>query len=104
MPWTVTGKPQPVMVAVAAAGEAPTTPAGEFTAKYTPGCNDAAATMAMMPTKPSSSMAPYPIGQACDSREIILGVVPEEISAWKPEMAPHAIVMKQKGNTLPAKI
>jgi hypothetical protein len=26
-------------------------------------------------------------------------VVPEEISEWKPEIAPHAIVMKQNGNT-----
>ena len=32
------------------------------------------------------------------------GVVPEEMREWKPEMAPHAIVMKQKGKTLPAKI
>ena len=30
---------------------------------------------------------------------IIRGVVPEPISAWKPLMAPHAITMKQKGNT-----
>ena len=29
----VTGKPQPVMVATAASGVAPTMPAGEFTAK-----------------------------------------------------------------------
>src|SRR2546427_653405 len=26
------------------------------------------------------------------------------MSEWKPEMAPQAMVMKQKGNTLPAKI
>ena len=36
------------------------------------------------------------------SLEIIFGVVPEAISAWKPEMAPQAIVMKTKGNTGPA--
>ena len=30
--------------------------------------------------------------------------MPEEISEWKPEMAPQAMVMKQKGKTLPAKI
>ena len=31
------------------------------------------------------------------------GVVPEAMRAWKPETAPQAMVMKQKGNTLPAK-
>jgi len=30
-------------------------------------------------------------------------VVPEAISAWKPESAPQAIVMKTNGNSLPAK-
>ena len=33
-----------------------------------------------------------------------MGVVPEAMSEWKPEMAPQAMVMKQKGNTLPAKM
>ena len=33
-----------------------------------------------------------------------LGVVPLAISVWKPETAPQAIVMKQKGNILPATI
>ena len=33
----------------------------------------------------------------------ILGVVPDEISAWKPETAPQAIVMNRNGNRLPAK-
>ncbi len=32
-----------------------------------------------------------------------LGVVPEEISAWKPERAPQAMVMKRKGKSDPAK-
>ena len=31
-----------------------------------------------------------------------LGVVPDEISEWNPEMAAQAIVMKTKGNTGPA--
>ena len=31
-------------------------------------------------------------------------MVPDEISEWKPEIAPHAMVMKAKGKTLPAKI
>ncbi len=31
------------------------------------------------------------------------GVVPLDTSAWKPEMAPHAMVMKTNGNTLPVK-
>ena len=46
------------MVATAAAGVAPTTPAGEFTAKYTPGCRTQAAIIAMMATKLSSSIEP----------------------------------------------
>ena len=36
-----------------------------------------------------------------DSLSIILGVVPEAMSAWKPEIAPHAMVMKQKGKSGP---
>ena len=32
-----------------------------------------------------------------------LGVVPLAISAWNPEMAPQAMVMNTKGNTLPPK-
>jgi hypothetical protein len=31
----------------------------------------------------------------------ILGVVPDEISAWKPDTAPHAIVMNRNGNSAP---
>ena len=30
-------------------------------------------------------------------------MVPDAISAWKPEIAPQAIVMKQNGKSLPAK-
>ncbi len=44
------------------------------------------------------------MGQACHSWAIILGVVPLEISAWKPLMAPQAMVMKQNGKILPAKM
>ena len=40
----------------------------------------------------------------CPSLSIIFGVVPEEMSAWKPETAPQAIVMQTKGKTGPAKI
>ena len=46
------------MVAVAAAGVAPTMPAGEFTAKKTPGSREQAATMAIIATKLSSSIEP----------------------------------------------
>ena len=92
------------MVATAASGVAPTMPAGEFTAKKTPGWSTQAAIIAMIATNPSSSIEPYPIGQACHSLEIIFGVVPEEISAWNPEIAPQAMVMKQNGKILPAKI
>ena len=41
--------------------------------------------------------------RASVSRSSSLGVVPLAISEWKPEIAPQAIVMKQKGKTLPAK-
>ena len=30
-----------------------------------------------------------------------LGVVPDEISAWNPDSAPHAMVMNRKGNREP---
>lgn len=33
---------------------------------------------------------------------IIFGVVPEAMSAWNPERAPHAIVMNTNGKILPA--
>ena len=32
---------------------------------------------------------------------MILGVVPLAMSVWKPEIAPHAMVIKQKGKSLP---
>jgi hypothetical protein len=35
--------------------------------------------------------------RASVSRSIIFGVVPEEMSAWKPLIAPHAMVMKTNG-------
>ena len=35
------------------------------------------------------------------SLSISLGVVPDEISAWKPATAPQAVVMKMNGNRLP---
>ena len=62
-----------------------------------------AARSALIATKDSMSMPPYPIIRTCDSLAIILGVVPELISAWKPESAPQAIVMNTNGNSLPAK-
>ena len=69
------------IVAEAASGVVPTIPAGEFTAKKTPGCSEQAATKAMIATKLSSSIEPYPTCHAFHSRAISLGVVPEEISA-----------------------
>ena len=42
--------------------------------------------------------------RASVSRSSILGVVPLATSAWKPEIAPHAMVMNTNGKTLPAKI
>jgi hypothetical protein len=48
-------------------------------------------------------MPPYPISRASLSRMSIFGVVPDATSAWKPLMAPHAMVMKANGKSLPAK-
>src|SRR6476660_3499762 len=39
--------------------------------------------------------------RASASVPISLGVVPEAISAWKPETAPQAMVMKRKGKSAP---
>ena len=36
------------------------------------------------------------------SFSIILGVVPDAISEWKPDTAPQAMVMNRNGNRLPA--
>ncbi len=36
------------------------------------------------------------------SFSIIFGVVPEAIREWKPDSAPHAIVMNTNGNSAPA--
>ena len=41
--------------------------------------------------------------RASGSRSSIFGVVPDETSAWKPEIAPQAIVMNANGNNFPAK-
>src|ERR1035437_8637816 len=81
----VPGKPPLEMVATAASGVAPTIPAGELTAKYTPGCSTHAAIIAMIATKLSSIMLPDPTFQACHSLAIIFGGVPEEISELNPE-------------------
>ena len=40
--------------------------------------------------------------RASGSRSSSFGVVPDEMSAWKPEIAPQAIVMNANGNSLPA--
>lgn len=37
-------------------------------------------------------------------RSSIFGVVPDATNAWKPEIAPQAIVIEMKGQTGPAKI
>ena len=55
----------------------------------------------MIATNDSASMPPKPMKRMCDSLSIIFGVVPDEISEWKPETAPHAIVMNRNGNSVP---
>ena len=42
------------------------------------------------------------MSRTCDSFSIIFGVVPEAMSAWKPDRAPQAIVMNTNGNSDPA--
>ena len=39
-----------------------------------------------------------------DSLSIIFGVVPDATSAWKPEIAPQAMVMKTNGKSGPGTI
>jgi hypothetical protein len=93
---------QPLMVAAASPTVEPISAAGEFMAKYTPGCNEAAAISAIMATKASMSMPPYPTMRASPSFESSLGVVPEAMIECHPETAPQAMVMNRKGNRLPA--
>lgn len=57
----------------------------------------------MIATKDSVSMPPYPISRVCFSFSSSFGVVPEEMSAWKPDSAPQAMVMNRNGNSDPAK-
>ncbi len=40
----------------------------------------------------------------CDSLSIIFGVVPEETSAWNPEIAPHMMQMNTNGKMLPGNV
>ena len=63
----------------------------------------AAAMSAMMATNDSTSIEPYPMMRAWLSFWMSFGVVPDEMSAWKPDNAPHAIVMNRNGNSEPAK-
>jgi len=46
-------------------------------------------------------MPPYPMYRAWPSLASNFGVVPEAISAWKPETAPQAMVMNRNGNRPP---
>ena len=55
----------------------------------------------MIATNDSVSIPPKPISRMCDSRSTIFGVVPDEMSEWNPDTAPHAIVMNRNGNSGP---
>ena len=73
-----------------------------FIAKYTPGSSIAAAIIAMTADERFHQHRAVADEHARRSRaSIIFGVVPLAISAWKPEIAPHAIVMNPNGNSLP---
>ncbi len=54
----VTTKPHSLIVVAACCTVVPIRADGEFIAKYTPGCSDAAAISAMMATNASISMPP----------------------------------------------
>ena len=57
---------------------------------------------AMTATNDSVSMAPYPMGRAWLSFSSSFGVVPDAMSEWNPDSAPHAMVMNRNGNSVPA--
>ncbi len=57
---------------------------------------------AITATNDSVSIAPYPIGFAWLSFSSSFGVVPDAMSEWNPDRAPHAIVMNRNGNNEPA--
>ena len=61
----------------------------------------AAAIRAVTPTKPSMSIAPYPMDRTCDSLSTIFGVVPDDTSEWNPLTAPHMTQMNTNGNSPP---
>jgi hypothetical protein len=61
-----------------------------------------AAMRAMMATKDSVSIPPYPMRRTWPSFWIIFGVVPEAMREWKPDSAPQAIVMNTNGKREPA--
>ena len=68
-----------------------------------PGSSTQAAISAIIATNDSISIAAVADQAACATRvSIIFGVVPEEISEWKPDTAPQAIVMNTNGNSAPA--
>ncbi len=56
----------------------------------------------MTPTMHSASMPPKATGRMSLHLSISLGVVPDPMKAWKPEMAPQAMVIEMKGHTGPA--
>ena len=62
---------------------------------------DSAATRAMIATNDSMSMPPYPMNRVWRSFSMSFGVVPDAISAWNPDNAPHAIVTNRNGNSVP---
>src|SRR5699024_12619624 len=54
--------------------------------------------MDMIARIPSPAAPKYPTNRASVSLFNCLEVVPEEISPWKPEIAPHAMVINNSGN------
>src|SRR4029077_11993707 len=93
--------PQLEMTWAAFVAVVPITAEGEFMAKLMPVSTTQAAVSSMIATNDSISMPPNPISRMCDSFSTILGVVPEEISAWNPATEPQPWVMNRKGNSEP---
>src|SRR5438128_11786749 len=80
IPAAVTGNPHALIVLAAFSGSCPAIPDGLLIAKYVPGSRTHAATVAMIATMDSATIAPYPTSRISVSRLINFGVVPLEIS------------------------
>ena len=74
---------------------------GRVLIRSSPRMGAQAAISAIKPTNPRAPSLRWR-WKGCRARgSIIFGVVPEAMSEWNPEIAPHAILMKTKGKSGP---